>query len=293
MQIKSQLAFDSAHRLMSGLLAFFSPMPKEAQRKQRPASSPAVHARFPEPKEARNLKRKGSTLQLRAATEKKKDNRGGAGRGQGRKKGSLGKRKKEAQQKEKLAAASKGHSKIKINSNRHRDNHRHQSHSHSHSHSHSPNVSQNQNQDQNLNQRQDQRANQTAMKLNIAVCWWRLLSSENKKQKKRNRTTTTTVTKATTICPCPPCERGWASKRQTENELACVCGRMHTYVYHACTYIYTRTCAYMYMVRLGHIKKASISEQQHRRESRGSRATLLFCSTDCNPKKAKSLLAHA
>ena len=97
LQIKSQLAFDSAHRLMSGLLAFFSPMPKEAQRKQRPASSPAVHARFPEPKEARNLKRKGSTLQLRAATEKKKDNRGGAGRGQGRKKGSLGKRKQEAQ----------------------------------------------------------------------------------------------------------------------------------------------------------------------------------------------------
>ena len=92
---------------MSGLLAFFSPMPKEAQRKQRPASSPAAHARFPEPKEARNLKRKGSTLQLPAVTEKKKDNRGGAGRGQGRKKGSLGKRKKEAQQKEKLAAGAK------------------------------------------------------------------------------------------------------------------------------------------------------------------------------------------
>ena len=92
---------------MSGLLAFFSPISKEAQRKQRPASSPAVHARFPEPKEARNLKRKGSTLQLRAATEKKKDNRGGAGRGQGRKKGSLGKRKKEAQQKEKLPAGAK------------------------------------------------------------------------------------------------------------------------------------------------------------------------------------------
>jgi hypothetical protein len=57
------------------------------------------------------------------------------------------------------------------------------------------------------------------------------------------------VTKATTICPCPPCERGWASKRQTENELACVCGRMHTYVctmHNACTHTYIYTYTHMF-----------------------------------------------
>ena len=95
-------------------------------------------------------------------------------------------------------------------------------------------------------------------------------------------------------------EGGKASDKRRMSLRVCVAVCTHMYVpstmharIHIYTHTHTRTCSQMYMVRLCHIKRTGISEQQHRRESRGSRTTLLFCSTDYNPKKAKSLLAHA